>query len=269
MGLGFLSLALIVPLFNAVWTGDPLLSPYVLFWPYDRLGFGPGHGPLEGGNTVWLGLSSAIASAGHLANHLQGWPALSLTFVLLLFILGSRRFEDLFLIATALSLLLAYVLYWTNGDVFGPRYTYESASALFVLSAAGIVRVGRRVRNRGRGARLAFYTALTLLTSINLLAYLPWQFRKYCGLYGITSTPRTILRQADLHNALVVVRDEGGWYDYAVAFSMNVPTLDGDVVYASECALYEEELLAHFADREVYYFDGQTVRPFERSREWP
>jgi len=269
MGLGFLPLALVVPLFNAIWTGDPLLSPYVLFWPYDRLGFGPGHGPLEGGNTVWLGLSSAVASIGHLANHLQGWPALSLTFVVLLFVFKPHRFEDLFLVGTALSLLLAYVLYWTKGGVFGPRDTYESTSALFILSAAGIVRVERWMRNRGRRARLALYVALLLLTGVNLFVYLPWQFREYYGLYGITSRPRNILRRADLHNALVVVRDERGWYDYAVAFSMNVPTLDGDVVYASECPSHEEELLAHFADRMVYYFDGQTVQPYVREKEWP
>lgn len=264
MGLGFVPLALLVPVFNAIWTGDPLLSPYVLFWPYDRLGFGPGHGPLEGGNTVWAGLGSAIFSVGHLANHLHGWPALNLTFVVLLFLFRPRRFGDVFLVCIALSLLLAYVLYWTNGDVFGPRYTYESASALFVLSAAGIVRVARWLRGRADWLRRAFYIALALLVGANLLVYLPAQLRKYRGLYGITGKPKEILQQAELHNALVIVRDERGWKDYAVAFSMNAPTLDGDVVYASECPSRTDTLLARFADRNVYYFDGRGVYPYVR-----
>jgi hypothetical protein len=263
MGVGFMPLALVVPLFNAIWTGDPLLSPYALFWPYDRLGFGPGHGPLEGGNTVWLGLSGAVASIGHLANHLQGWPTQSLTFVVLFFMFKPRRRADVFLICNVLALVLAYVLYWTNGDVFGPRYTYESVSALFVLSAAGIVRVERWMRDKGHRQRLAFRVGFALLVGIGLLVYLPLQFQRYYGLYGITARSRDILKRADLHNALVIVRDERGWYDYAVAFSLNVPTLDGNVVYASECPHYEKELLSHFSDRAIFVFDGQTVRPCE------
>ena len=259
--LGFAPLALLIPLFNAVWTGDPLLSPYVLFWPYDRIGFGPGTGTLPGGNTVLIGLSGAIAALGHLANHLYGWPALSLSFAVGLFVFRPRRRWDLFLAATVLSLILAYVAYWTSGDVFGPRYTYEIASALFVLSAAGIVRVGGWLRRRGKVWALT--VALSLLVGVNLALYLPWQLREYRGLYGITARPREILSRADVHNALVIVSDQGGWYDYAVAFSMNVPTLDGDVVYANDCAPRNDELVALFAGRRVYYFDGERVRPYE------
>jgi hypothetical protein len=257
MGLGCAPVALAVPAANAVWTGDPFVSPYVLFWPYDRIGFGPGHGLLEGGNTVWVGLGSAVISIGHLATHLQGWPALSLSFVVLLFMFKPRRFWSLFLASSALCLILAYVLYWTNGDVFGPRYIYESSSALFVLSASGIVRVGQWARDK----RLtAFYVLLGLLLAADLIIYLPWQFREYKGLYGVDAGPQRILRQANLHNALVIVQDENGWKDYAVAFSMNAPTLDGDIVYASDCSPLTDQLLAHFPGRSVYYFDGQVVR---------
>jgi hypothetical protein len=135
---------------------------------------------------------------------------------------------------------------------------YEIASALFVLSAAGIVRVGRRLQDRER----AFGVLLVLLTGVNLFVYLPWQFREYHGLYGITAQARQTLQEADLHNALVVVRDESGWKDYAVAFAMNKPTLDGDVVYASDCGPLTGELLAHFSERAIYYFDGRTVQPY-------
>jgi hypothetical protein len=291
MGLGFVPLALAMPLSNAIWTGDPMLSPYVLFWPYDRLGFGPGHGPLPEGNTIWLGLSSAIAALGHLANILHGWPALSLTFIVLLFLFKPRRRADLFLVSTALSLLLAYVLYWTSGDVFGPRYAFEATSSLLVLSAAGIWRVwefcaGQRLAGRpaagwpalasgqGReeGARpgwarrcgAALRTAVMLLMIVNLGLYLPWQLHVYRGLYGVTAEPREVLLEAGLHNALVIVRDENGWKDYAVAFSLNRPTLDGDVVYANECASLTEQLLSHYPEREVYYYDGQSVRQVPR-----
>jgi 4-amino-4-deoxy-L-arabinose transferase-like glycosyltransferase len=262
MGLGFVPLALTVPMFNAIWTGDPLLSPYVLFWPYDRLGFGPGHGPLPEGNTVRIGLGEAIIAIGRLATHLHGWPALSLSFVVLLFAFKPRRFWDVLLVSTALSLILAYVLYWTNGDILGPRYTYEIASALFVLSAAGIVHVGRWTREKGGWRWRALCILLVSLMIVDAFVYLPWQFERYQGLFGITGQPKEILQQADLDNALVIVRDDRGWWDYAVAFSMNAPTRDGDVVYASECPPWTGRLLEQFAGRSVYYFDGQTVQPF-------
>jgi hypothetical protein len=260
VALGFAPLALTVPLFNAIWTGDPFLSPYVLFWPYDRLGFGPGTGPMPNGNSVWLGLSGAFAAIGHLANHLSGWPTMSLTFVVLLFLFRPRHKWDLFLIATAASLIFAYVLYWTSGDVFGPRYAYEIASVLYVLSAAGIVRVGHWMQRRGMLWLLCIVLGGLLL--IDLSIYLPWQFREYYGLYGITARPRDILQNANLNNALVIVHEERGWWDYAVAFSMNEPTLDGSVVYANDCAPYTDQLIAQYPGREVFYFDGETVRPY-------
>jgi 4-amino-4-deoxy-L-arabinose transferase-like glycosyltransferase len=256
--LGFVPLALSIPFLNGIWTGDPFLSPYVLFWPYDRIGFGPGTGPLPEGNSFWVGLSGAVAAIGHLANHLSGWPTFSLSFVVLLFLFKPRRRWDVFLVSTALSLILAYVAYWTSGDVFGPRYTYEVASALFVLSAAGIVRVWRWMRHRQKGWLL--YAALGLLVAINLFVYMPRQMVQYHGLYGITGEAEEILRKADLHNALVIVDDQGGWYDYAVAFSLNAPDLDGDVVYANDCSPHNDEVIAHMG-RDVYYFDGTTLTP--------
>lgn len=259
LALGFVPLAVLLPVTHAVWTGDPLLSPYVLFWPYDRLGFGPGHGTLPGGNTLWLGLGSALISLGNLASHLLGWPACSLVFVALLFAYRPVKFWDLFLLATAVSLILGYVLYWTNGDVFGPRYIYESSSALFVLSAAGMVRVGQSMTLRGRRVLVA---AVGLLVTLNLTAYLPRQLNRYHGLYGITAEPVRILESVPMHQALVVVRDQGGWKDYAGAFALNRPGLDGDVVYASECPELIEPLLASFPGRSVYYFDGHEIYPW-------
>lgn len=271
MSLGFVPLALTVPLANAVWTGDPFLSPYVIFWPYDRLGFGPGHGPLPQGNTVWLGLSSAFAALGHLANFLHGWPALSLSFVVLLFLFKPRHKADLFLGATACSLIFGYVLYWTSGDVFGPRYAYEATSALLLLSATGIWRVWRHLERRDASGprwavrRTSLLTGLlVLLMLVNLAVYLPWQLGRYRGLYGVTGETREWLLAAELEDALVIVRDENGWKDYAVAFSMNAPTYDGAVVYANDCYPLNDDLVAHYARRAVYVFDGYALRPYVR-----
>jgi hypothetical protein len=274
MALGFIPLALVVPVANAIWTGDPLLSPYVLFWPYDRLGFGPGHGPLPQGHTAWLGLSSAFATLGHLANYLHGWPALSLAFVVLLFTFQPRRQADLFLVAVVASLVFAYALYWTSGVPFGPRYAYEATSALLTLSAAGISRMWRYLAQKDvteprpavrRTSLLA--GLLVLLTLINLALYLPWQLKRYRGLYDVTGEPRERLLAAGLDNALVIVQAGTGWKEYAVAFSMNVPTYDGAVVYASDCGAFNDQLMARYPGREVYVFDGRELHPYGRGSE--
>ena len=257
VALGFAPLALLVPLFNALWSGDSLVSPYQLFWPYDRLGFGPGTGPAPGGNTVWLGLSGSLAALGHLANHLLGWPTQSLTLAVSLFLFRPRQWRDCFLALTALSLIFVYALYWTSGDVFGPRYAYESTSALLVLSAAGIIRVGDWARSRGK--LWLFVGIVGVLVATNLAFYLPRQFAAYRGLYGITAAPREVVAAAGLHNTLVIVEEERGWWDYAVLFSLNEPTLDGDVVYASDCGADNEGLLARYPGRAVYTFDSATM----------
>jgi hypothetical protein len=269
VGLGFIPPALAVPLANAVWTGDPFLSPYVIFWPYDRLGFGPGHGPLPQGNTVWLGLSSAFAALGHLANHLHGWPTLSLVFVVLLFAFKPRHKADLYMGATVLALVFGYTLYWTSGDVFGPRYAYEITGLLLVLSSAGVVRVWRfaqrrdAVRLAGHGVRRTWLLAggIGVLMVVSLAVYVPWLVDQYRGLYGVSGETRERLLAAELDNALVIVQDENGWKDYAVAFSLNAPTLDGPVVYANHCGSLNDELVARYPGRQVYEFDGEALRP--------
>jgi hypothetical protein len=170
-----------------------------------------------------------------------------MTFVVVLFLFKPRSPADLFMGATAFSLVFAYVLYWTSGDVFGPRYAYEATSGLLVLSAAGIVRVWEHLKGRDDAKRWRFplrraslfTSVLVVLMLVSVGAYLPWQFRRYRGLYGVTGRPREILQRAELSNALVIVRDERGWKDYAVAFAMNEPTLDGKVVYAGGMGPYD------------------------------
>ncbi|HNT75962.1 MAG TPA: glycosyltransferase family 39 protein [Anaerolineae bacterium] len=257
---GFALLAWVVPFCNAAWTGNPWLSPYTLVWPFDQVGFGPGHGPFPQGNTVWSGLGNVGAAWLQMPFHLHGWPGLSLLFVIVPFILHPRRFWDGFLGMTTLSLSLAHVAYWTSGSTFGPRYLYEGTSALLALSARGLRLAGAWMQAHSSRARRVFRGALLLLITFDLVIYLPWQLARYHDLYGITAAPRRILEQANLHHALVIVRETREWKDYAVPFAMNAPTLDGDVVYARSCP-FTDTLRAAYPDRAVYEFDGQTVYP--------
>ena len=71
------AVAALLPLYQWALTGDPWLNPYVLWWPYDRLGFGPGIGAMSGGHSLhyaWINLKQDLS---HTATDLLGWPALS------------------------------------------------------------------------------------------------------------------------------------------------------------------------------------------------
>src|SRR5437762_6384737 len=49
------------PLFNQLWTGDWKTNVYTLLWPYDIVGFGPGHGIMDGGHNLEYGWRNARA----------------------------------------------------------------------------------------------------------------------------------------------------------------------------------------------------------------
>ncbi len=71
------AVAALLPLYQWAVTGDPLLNPYVLWWPYDKVGFGPGIGWMPGGHSpyyAWLNLRQDLR---HAATDVLGWPGLS------------------------------------------------------------------------------------------------------------------------------------------------------------------------------------------------
>jgi 4-amino-4-deoxy-L-arabinose transferase-like glycosyltransferase len=54
IGLGLVALVCcgLYFLWQAALTGDPLFNPYTLWWSYDKIGFGPGYGRMEGGHNL-------------------------------------------------------------------------------------------------------------------------------------------------------------------------------------------------------------------------
>ncbi|HUG13823.1 MAG TPA: glycosyltransferase family 39 protein, partial [Thermomicrobiales bacterium] len=60
-------------LWNQITTGDPFKSAYVLWWPYDRIGFGEGVG-VEGSHSLGDGWRFLKINFGWLLRYLYGWP---------------------------------------------------------------------------------------------------------------------------------------------------------------------------------------------------
>ncbi len=137
---GFAALAGAVSALQLIWqfaaTGDPFFNLYTLWWPYDRVGFGPGVGRY--GHNLQLALFNTRFSLSAGWRDLFGWGVFSWIFLPFGFWALRRNRGALLVSAVPLSLVGFYLAYWVGSWLFGPRYYYEGLPALTLLSAAGI-----------------------------------------------------------------------------------------------------------------------------------
>jgi len=112
----------------------------------------------------------------------------------------------------------------------------------------------RRLRSLSLAlAKPVLYLALLGLVLYNGLAFLPPHLGAFQGKSGITAAPLQVARDAGLTNAVVFVTDYELWYDFAVFFAANNPTLDQGIVYA----IYRNDQQARavrslYLDRDCY-----------------
>ncbi len=119
-------------------TGDFWLNPYTLWWSYDKVGFGPGHGHTETGHTLRKAYVNTRHSLRVGIYDLFGWGAFSWIFLPFGLWAARRNYRALLLASLFPSLVILYLAYWIGSWLFGPRYFYESLYALTIISAAGI-----------------------------------------------------------------------------------------------------------------------------------
>ncbi len=189
-----LSIGIITLLFGGLFllwqygvTGNPLTDPYTLWWPYDRIGFGPGIGIYPGGNTLKIGLHDARIMLQATAADLFGWKTYSWLFLPFGMIAIRRNKAGWLTLSVFVSLVCAYMLYWAQVTRYGPRYYYEGLSGLTLVSAAGIVWLAERARSGSwRVVSLILLGGLvTGLVTYNLTTYMPRRIIEIYGLYGI------------------------------------------------------------------------------------
>ena len=262
--------------YNAALTGDPLRTTMELGWSFDRVGFGPDRGPF--GFWPGDGLANTSRNLGLLLKHLFGWPWLAtLFFVTLPFVSGRDRRGDELLLASFVSLVLGYLVWWADGVMYGPRFLYEGIGLLFVLSARGVVELASLARqalvdlgvraSRPVGTTLAA-AVLALLVAFNVGIYLPPQLASHRGYNFVNRSSLDAVESAGLRRAIVFT-DSGesfAWWWYGMVFSANSPFLDSDVVFARDLGPERNaELIAQFPDREPYQLAGTELRPLRES----
>jgi 4-amino-4-deoxy-L-arabinose transferase-like glycosyltransferase len=254
--------------YNAALTGSPLVSPFELWWGFDRVGFGADVG-MHGGHYLPWGLINTWANLAELERWLFGWPVqLSLAFALLPLLTGSRDRWDWLLAGAVLSLIAAHVAYWADGIMYGPRYYYEALGMLAVLTARGATRIGAVFRAAWPGSLRAVKAGATVapalavgMIAVTSYSFTPGFLRGALGYNGMDRSRTELVEAAGLHRALVVVSGaEGDWQTYGSVFWSMSPLLNDDVIYARDLGeRAEPELEAAYPDRVVYRLDGDVL----------
>jgi hypothetical protein len=225
-------------------TGNPLLNPYTLWWPYDRVGFGPAIGRAPGGYNLNIAWINTIINLIAGANDLFGWASLSWIFLPFGLWSAKRNPKGLLIGGVIVSLVVVYMAYWVGASLFGPRYYYEGLYSLTILSAAGIAWLAgwpfRRgmVYTRYYGWRklqpLAVTFVLGFFIALNITSYLPIRLHAMYGLYGIEradQTPFTAPEMQSLAPALVIVHTPH-WMEYGALLDLEDPQLTTPFIFA-------------------------------------
>ncbi len=245
--------------FNKLLTGNPWMSPRLLFFAGDHWGFGPGVG-FYGEHTLAAGFVTLDELLTSLAIDLFGWPFyLTLAFLAIPFLTRKAVGADWILLAGAVIMTGAYVGYFYHGIYLGPRYLFETLPFLLILTARGILMLGATGKEVSKMivARLATIILLISLITCNLLYFMPRQVelhRNYTGLPNGFHIDLAAVYHPPVHNAVVVTSDY--WIYPFVLFPLNDPMLHGDVIYAMAANPADyAELRQAFPGRTLYQLE--------------
>jgi len=262
-------------------TGDPLLNPYLLWWPYDKIGFGPGHGIAPGGHALfyaWDGFKASIYAG---IQDLFGWGLFS--WILIPFgVWAARKKRPVWpVMAVFPTLVIFYLAYWVGAWVFGPRYYYEGLYSLTLLSAAGIIwlagwqrqvrlELPSRIKDWGRPQwrSVAVITLLAILVAANLGSYLPQRLTGIQERFGVQRAdldPFLTPQAQALTPALVIVHTDD-WRQYADLLELASPFLDSPFIFIWTAGYSSDQIVIKaFPERTVvHYYPDQPGEFFDR-----
>ncbi len=258
-------------------TGSPWLNPYVLWWSYDRLGFGPGHG-LTGHTPqqAWVNTRFSLQVA---AGDLFGWGRWSWLFLPAGAWALRRRYDAWPLLAVFPTLVVLYAFYWVGAWLFGPRYYYEGLYSLTLLTAVGIFWAAGwplqpTTHPPAGGRRRLWRTAavvglLALAVGANIRWYLPARLQGMHGLYGISRqrlAPFLTPQAQALTPALVFV-ETSRWMPYGALLSLEDPWLTTPFIFAWDRGPQAEaQVRAAFPQRRAIRYDPQKPYVFRLIR---
>jgi len=260
-----LAVAALWPTWQWAQTGDPWRNLYTLWWPYDRVGFGPGIGVLESGHTLgqaWINTRHSLAAWRH---DLFGWPFVSWIFLPFGMWALRRRSEAWVAAAVFPSLIVVYLAYWVGSWLLGPRYFVEAVPALAAVSAGGIVWLAGPAPARGR--RIAIASLVVGLLLIDLAGYLPARLGGLRGLFGITRASLEAFQRVDPGAAVVVVRRNPAWHGYGNLLTLTAPFRESALLLVYERGPeIDAAVVGLYPDLAAFVYDPAQPGRLERWR---
>jgi 4-amino-4-deoxy-L-arabinose transferase-like glycosyltransferase len=268
IGLLVVSVAGLLLLWQFAVTSDPFLNPYTLWWKYDRIGFGPGHGPGPDGNTPAKALQALLLTFKLSWPDFLGWGVVSLAF-LLFGVLTLGRTGRAWLVASVFpAVVLVYAAYWASAPTF-PRYYYEGLFSLTLVCAAGIFRLvdGIFTKLPAQWMRISASAILVLGFGITL----PWNLLpRMVEMRNLNGVSRSMLepfetRQAgEMTPALVIVHVDKNWIEYGGLLELQNADLTSPFIFALSRGEAADHALAQFyPDRHVIEYFTNRPDPFE------
>jgi len=226
LAVAFLPWLIALLAYNAHYTGDPLLFKQDPYFNYSEPNdlchrFGIGRGCP---NSNWTELPAEGLTWTHAAyvTYRRLSPLLVNTFghpllfllVPLAFLLqrGLRPRREIFLGSLFLATVGGYYFFYFDGNVFGPRYYYETTFLLAVLAAQGIRNLNERIAAARRPALFsvplgAFVAAAYIFTALFVLPPLLTTYAK--GFWTVEKSLSDTVEKMGVHHAVVFVSDEG------------------------------------------------------------
>ena len=250
-------------------TGNPMTSPYTLWWPYDKVGFGPGYGVTENGHSLRLARINTRFSLWVGWRDLFGWPGFSWIFLPLGLagVLIKRNWKGMLVSSVYVSLVIVYLAYWVGAWLFGPRYYYEGLYSLTLLSGVGIAWLAGwpiqpaekwpSYHGWKRLRPLIITSLVSVLVVMNLIFYTPLRLNTMFGLHGMQRADLQPFQSEEaqaLTPALIIVHPDI-WMDYAVLLELSDPFLDSPFIFVHYRGLNADaELAEAFPDRHIYHY---------------
>jgi len=239
-------------LYNNALTGNPLQFPFHLAGPGEKVGFG------YLGHTPYKGLKNTLSMLKLLNLNLLGWP-FSLFFCALFIVRGKKNRWDIFAIAASAALIIGYFFYYWIDFSFGPRFYFSVTPFFLVLTARGIYSLPESFRTLKNQKTMAFLSAFIAISFLfNLAIYLPNLTKEYHDDYNelINTRISDVVRENNIDNALIFVKDTPSLNEFACAFLANSIDFNGSVVYAKDLGREKNQaLIEDFPGSKYFYFD--------------
>jgi len=269
---GLLAVAIVAALFAGMFlfwqfavTGSPSTNPYTLWWPYDKLGFGPGVGVTADGHSLpnaWLNFKTSFRAG---SSDLFGWKGLSWILMPLGLIAVRKNTRAMLVVAIIPSMIIFYMLYWIGSETYGPRYYFEGIIGAILLTAAGVQwlwtkLIGSKLAHNSRNkvAGYAFLLIFIGLITSNIGWYLPQRLEAMQAALSESREkllPFSTVAYQSKTPALVIVHQMQNWREYGNLTELESPFLDTPFIFIySRQPADDEQVIRAFPDRSVWHY---------------